>query len=67
MWVGFTRIRKTVFTENVRWVKTVLREGTIVKPTHIALYDLASQECLKEIDLEAFGMNSLFSIFPASD
>jgi hypothetical protein len=67
MWVGFTRIRKTVFAENVRWVKSVLREGTIVKPTHIALYDLVSHQRLREIDLEPHGMNSLFSIFPASN
>jgi hypothetical protein len=67
MWVGFTRIRKTVFKENVRWVKTVLREGTIVKPTHIALFDLVSQQCLREIDLEPYGLNSIFSIFPAYD
>jgi len=67
IWVGFTRIRKTVFKENVRWVKTVLREGTIVKPTHIALFDLVSQQCLREIDLEPYGMNSVYSIFPVSD
>jgi len=66
MWVGFTRIRKTVFRENVRWIKVVLGEGTIVKPTHIALYDLVSQRRLKEINLEPYGLNSLFSIFPAS-
>jgi len=67
MWVGFTRIRKTIFTENIRWVKTILREGTIVKPTHIALYDLVSQQCLQEINLEPYGMNSLFSIFQVPD
>lgn len=67
IWVGFTRIRKTVFRENVRWVKTILREGTVVKPTHIALFDLVSGQCLKEIDLEPYGMNSVYSIFPAPD
>lgn len=62
-WVGFTRIRKTQFQENVRWVKSVLGEGTIYKPTHIALFDLANQRCLKEIDLEPYGMNAVYSIF----
>jgi hypothetical protein len=64
VWVGFTRIRQTVFQENIRWIKTVLREGTVVKPTHIAFFDLKKQRCLQEIDLEPFGMNSIFSIFP---
>jgi len=67
VWVGFTRIRKTLFRENVRWVKTMLHEGTVVKPTHIALFDLASQQCLKEIDLEPYGMNTIFGIFPVNE
>jgi hypothetical protein len=67
VWVGFTRIRKTLLRENVRWVKTVLQEGTVVKPTHIALFDIVSQQCLKEIDLEPYGMNTVFGIFPANE
>jgi hypothetical protein len=66
VWVGFTRIRKTRFRENVLWVKSVLRDGMSEKPTHIALYDLVSMQCVKEFDLEAHGMNLVFSIFPAS-
>lgn len=65
MWVGFTRIRQTLLRENVRWVKTVLREGTVAKPTHVALFDIAKKECLNEIDLEPFGMHTVFGIFPA--
>jgi hypothetical protein len=67
VWVGFTRIRQTLLRENVRWVKTVLQEGTIVKPTHIALFDIVDKQCLKEIDLEPYGMHTVFSIFPAPD
>jgi hypothetical protein len=48
----------------VRWVKSILGEGTVVKPTHIALFDIADKECLQEIDLEPFGMNTVFGIFP---
>jgi|HubBroStandDraft_6_1064221.scaffolds.fasta_scaffold00141_25 hypothetical protein len=66
IWVGFTRIRQTLFRENVRWVKTVLHEGTVVRPTHIALFDIVAKECLQEIDLEPYGMNTIFGIFPAS-
>ncbi len=65
MWVGFTRMRQTLLRENVRWVKTILREGTIAKPTHIALYDIVDKRCLKEIDLEPHGMHTVFGIFPA--
>jgi hypothetical protein len=67
MWVGFTRIRKTLFWENVRWVKSVLREGTIVKPTHIALYDTIDKQCLQEVDLEPHGMNTVFGILTAAN
>lgn len=66
VWVGFTRIRKTRFRENVLWVRSVLREGMHEKPTHIALYDLASMQCVKEFDLEAHGMNIIFGIFAAT-
>jgi hypothetical protein len=65
IWVGFTRIRKTRLRENVLWVKNVLREGMREKPTHIALYDIARKQCLQEFDLEAHGMNIVFSILPA--
>jgi hypothetical protein len=64
IWVGFTRIRQTLLRENVRWVKTFLGEGTIAKPTHIALFDLVKQQCLQEIDLEPYGMHTIFSIHP---
>jgi hypothetical protein len=65
MWVGFSRIRKTRFKENILWVKNILQDGMREKPTHIALYDLVSKSCLQEIDVEAHGMNLVFSIFPA--
>lgn len=64
VWVGFTRIRKTRFRENVLWVKNVLREGMREKPTHIALYDTLNMRSVEEFDLEAHGMNIIFSIFP---
>jgi len=65
IWVGFTRIRQTLLRENVRWVKTVLREGTVAKPTHIALFDIVRKKCLTEINLEPYGMHTVFGIFPA--
>ncbi len=65
VWVGFTRVRKTRFKENILWVKHVLREGTAEKPTHIALYDIVEQRCLQEIELEQHDFNIVFSIFEA--
>src|SRR4030095_15903238 len=65
MWVAFTRVRKTKFVENVLWFRSIVKEGVHDKPTHISLYDLEESRCLKEIDLEPYGMNIVFSIFPA--
>ena len=65
IWVGFTRIRQTIFRENVRWVKTVLREGIVVRPTHIALFDIVNEACLQEFNLEPHGMNAVYGIFAA--
>ncbi len=65
VWVGFTRIRKTRFRENILWVKRVFREGMREKPTHITLYDIVNMRRIQEFDLEAHGMNIIFSIFPA--
>jgi hypothetical protein len=65
LWVGFTRVRMTRFQENVQWVKRVFKEGMIHKPSHISLYDTGRNRCLQEFDLEAYGMNIVFSIFPA--
>ena len=64
VWVGFTRVRKTKFRENLLWVKHRFSNPDV--PTHIALYDLESRKCLQEIDLEEHGLNVVFSIFPVA-
>jgi len=64
-WIGFTRVRKTKFRENLLWVRNVFREGMSEKPSHIALYDTIANTCLQEFDLEPHGLNVIFSIFPA--
>jgi hypothetical protein len=63
VWVGFTRVRKTKFTENVMWIKHAFKERE--RPTHIALYDIEEKRCLQEIDLEGYGMNVIFGIYHA--
>jgi hypothetical protein len=65
IWVGFTRIRTTQFTENIRWIKTALHQGTLEKPTHIALYDIVEKRRLQQVELEPYGMNTVFGILPA--
>jgi hypothetical protein len=65
-WVGFTRVRRTNLRENVLWVRNIFREGMTEKPTHLALYDMVEKNCLQEFDLEAHGMNVVFSVFPAA-
>jgi hypothetical protein len=63
-WVGFTRVRKTKFRENLLWVKHGFRD--LHTPTHIALYDLEARRCLQEINLEDHGLNVVFGLFKAS-
>ena len=67
IWVGFTRVRKTNLQENILWVKNIFRDGMDVKPTHIGLYDIVEKRCIREFDLEASGMNIVFSIFSAPE
>ena len=35
------------------------------KPTHMTLYDIEARKILNEINLEAHGLNVVFSMFPA--
>lgn len=65
VWVGFTRVRKTKFWENVLWVKHAFRPGMKEKATHLAIYDIVGGQCLHEFDLEPYGMNIIFSVLPA--
>lgn len=62
LWVGFSRLRLTKFRENVSWVRRGFRRQL---PTRIACYDLASQRCLQEIELQRHGLDAVFSIFEA--
>jgi hypothetical protein len=60
VWVGFTRIRKTMVMDNLIWIKKGFRQ--VDAPTRVALYDIKKRCCLKEIDLEEHRINILFSI-----
>ncbi|MEK7728900.1 MAG: hypothetical protein AAB354_10835, partial [candidate division KSB1 bacterium] len=66
--VGFSRLRPTKFRENIAWVKRWaksslgLSESVASKPTRIALYNLKAGRLLWEMNVEAAGMNAVFSI-----
>jgi hypothetical protein len=62
LWIGFTRVRKTKFMENINWVKHA--GGDHSKPARIALYDIVAKKCVREIDLERFGLNVVFNMMP---
>lgn len=57
LWIGFTRVRKTRFRENVAWVK-----GRRSLPTRVAYFDLAARRLGPTIELERSGVNALFSV-----
>lgn len=68
VWVGFSRLRPTRFRKNLSWVRHGFLGGGKAgvyntAPTRVACYDLQKKTCLKEIDLEPAGLNSIFSIF----
>lgn len=57
IWVGFTRVRKTRFRENVAWVK-----GRRSMPTRVTYFDLAARRRGPTIELERSGINALFGV-----
>lgn len=62
LWVGFTRVRPTKFVENVSWIKHGGQQ--VLRPSHIALYDLQSKKCEREIEIEPHGIGVVFSLLP---
>ena len=65
--VGFSRIRPSKIRENLRWMnyKIGRRKDGGCLPTRVACYNLAEGRLEWEIDLEAHGLNAVFSILPA--
>jgi hypothetical protein len=59
-WVGFTRLRPTLLHRNLSWVRHGFRDVRL--PTRIALYDLERPARLREVSVEAAGINAVFSI-----
>jgi hypothetical protein len=59
-WVGFSHIRPTRLRDNIAWVARGFRQ---VLPTRLACYDLRRRRCVAEFDLQAHGLDAVFSIF----
>lgn len=64
IWVGFSKLRLTRIRENLSWVRRGFRDQL---PTRLACYDIAQRAFLKEIDVQAHGMDAVFSILPAQN
>lgn len=67
VWVGFSRLRPTKIQENISWIKHGFKKISTstynTLPTRVACYDLVAKKLEKEINLEEYGLNSVFSIF----
>ena len=65
--VGFTRLRRTRFRENVEWVKLQAGVGGSVpsEPARIAAYDLRSRERVWEVLVEPHDLHAVFGIYRA--
>lgn len=62
-YVGFSRIRPTKFIENVKWLGNKLSDKVKLKmPTRLVCYDKNYSRLIKEINLEDYGINWIFSI-----
>jgi hypothetical protein len=64
VWLGFSRLRLTKVRQNVSWVRKGFRRDL---PTRVARYDLARRIFVEEIDLQAHGLDAIFSILPVPD
>lgn len=67
-WVGFTRLRATATRQRLAWVRGALRGRPMASrhPTRLVAYDLSSGHKVREIELEAHGLNALFGIHSRS-
>lgn len=65
-WVGFSRLRATVWRENLRWVKRTLH-GQSLRPTRVAAYDLALRKPIAEWNLEGCQLHAIYSVLSAQE
>lgn len=67
IYVGFTQLRSTAITDNVKWIKSIIeKKGYVGKPlpTRISRYDVATLTYVDEVQLPIGKITALFSILP---
>lgn len=62
--VGFSRLRPTLFVQNLAWLRTPLKRPEPL-PCRVTAYDRAFAGPIQSWPLEAAGMSAVFSILPA--
>ena len=69
LFLGFSRLRPTKLTANLAWVKDLRKNlsTSVSRPTRLGVYDFSKKQHIKDINLEPYGMNILFSIMPIRD
>jgi hypothetical protein len=60
--VGFTKLRRTKWRENVHWIKRRFGIPAGKMPTRVALYNLKHRKLCWEKNLQENGMDTVFSI-----
>ncbi|MDP2307742.1 MAG: hypothetical protein Q8P18_17085 [Pseudomonadota bacterium] len=62
--LGFSRLRPTLFKQNLAWLRAPLNRPEPA-PTRVAAYDLPAGRELQSWNLEDAGISAIFSILPA--
>lgn len=65
--VGFSRFRPTTSQSNISWAGNIksLITGNRILPSRICLYSLKERKIIKEINIEKFGLSTIYSILDA--
>lgn len=64
MLVGFSRLRPTLFKQNLGWLRGALKRPE-PEPTRVCAYDIEGGRLLQTWPIEQAGISAVFSILPA--
>jgi hypothetical protein len=67
--VGFSRLRPTKISANLRWLqhRVGMRDSPGNLPTRVSCFDIDQERLCWEHELEAAGLSTIFSVHPAVD
>lgn len=62
--IGFSRLRTTKVHQNINWVRNRMKmlDKWETYPSRVVLFDMKEDKIVKEINIEKYGMNAIFSI-----